>query len=70
MSLILGKPRGELPPLTEQRLGAILRLFLHIANDPFKPMIAHSVYVHDVGDLLAEVARLRAIDKAEGEAGQ
>ncbi len=59
MSIILGKPREPLSPLPEQRLGQILRLYLHLANDPWKPLIAHSVYVHDVGDLLAEVARLK-----------
>ena len=69
MSVTLGKPRGELPPLTEQRLGVILRLYLHVANDPWKPLVAHHVYVHDVGDLLAEVARLRALEQA-GKDGQ
>jgi len=45
-------------PITRGRLDAIRRTYLHIANDAGLRFIDHRRYVEDVGDLLAENARL------------
>jgi len=45
-------------PITRGRLEAIRRTYLHIANDTGLRFIDHRRYVEDVGDLLAENARL------------
>lgn len=56
-------------PLSATRLEVIRRLYLQVRENPFKPLIAHSVYVRDVGDLLAEVERLRAGEHMVKESG-
>lgn len=56
-------PTKNAPPMmSDARIDAICRCYLHVANNPNFPMVANHLYTHDVGDLIAEVLRLRAME--------